>query len=338
MKKETGFASYRDYLSAYAKDGNPSEILGEYHNIPYDVDPKPDCSIIDLSRDFDSNLSSSLLDYDGSIENSAISLLKDLRHPPSNSVCRILLWWLVPDSGYPIEICQILGLTLRISPQFFIALFEGSGLGNWDLSYANITGQTLGSSSASYTISGQHVSMIARNYLPQQVAAPPVVLIVGYDKSCGRRYNNSDTMGSMSRKRMVSRRWEERSLYDSPPFHETDTADGELYLERMSSESIHQGTREYLKALDLSLGLKSNTHVPDEDIAGLCLMPLMSLEAMYLQSQSRLLEVQTLLDIDDREGSERSSEVYRKLQEQRSQIRRYIGISEAGQRGFTRYL
>ena len=339
LKKETGFASYGDYLEAYAKNFRPIENLSRYYHMsgPYIFDPKPDCSIIDLSRGSDSNLSSRLLDYDYSIEKSAIALLKDLRHPPSNSVCRILLWWLAPDSNFPINLCRILGLALRISPHFLIALGEASGFLHDGSLQTEEMKEVVHSFSPSHTILGQHISMIARNYLPEQEAAPPVVLIVGWEK----RYWGTTSLTKARRlfaQFSLPRRWKERDLYDSPPFQESNAGNGEFFLKRKPSESIHHGTRAYQKALDRPLGLKCNTHVPDEDIMILCLMPLMSLETISLQMRSRLLQAQARLITENQEELEDSSEVFLELQEQSSRIRRYIGNSDASQRSFTRSL
>ena len=184
-------------------------------------------------------------------------------------------------------------------------------------------------SAQAYTISGQHISMIARNYLPEQTAAPPVVLIVGWDKRYWETDERAYATANMSRKPKFYSSWE-RDLYDSPPFHGPSTVDGELFLERRRSESVHQGTRTYQKALDRTLGLKYNTQVPDEDIAVLCLMPLMSLETISLQVRSRLLQAQIVLEIEGYNSLIRvanSTEKPSELQEQRSWIRRHIGSS-----------
>ena len=174
LKAETGYASYLAYLKAYETSRPWLGRLEELDAISrYYFTPKyATCAILDSSDGDDSR---AILRLSCCTSSSSL-ILAALRQPPAAVTARIVFW---NASEVANQMLNALGLGLKIQPRYFQNVLRRRG-NREALEDLSSKFRKERKTADDIIVIGQYVVTIARHYLPQNLVAPPVILITGH--------------------------------------------------------------------------------------------------------------------------------------------------------------
>ena len=180
VRARTGFTSYQNYIGVYKGRENRADLrlLWERMHDVTSLHEENTCSIIDFFACGNSPSPMAIRCH----SSSGSELLAALLQPPNNVRLQIVLW---PILSPPLsaslkvsrEILNILGLGLRLDPQFFLALLEtlsGPSLSD-DLNEA-VEFRPL---HPSHVVIDRAVATLVRHVLAEKPDAAPILLIAG---------------------------------------------------------------------------------------------------------------------------------------------------------------
>ena len=177
IQAQTGFESYREYVETYKKVDKRSDLTMLCHLIDQASTISSDaCCIVDVLAQEDSPPKLSTRNDYWSIPR----LLAALHQPPKHVCVRVLIWPLKRRESFQIsrEILEMLGLGLRIDPQFFLALIGTlREPHHWDGFASVVDTRPL---RHSHVVIGKTVATFVGHYPFGKPAAVPIVLIAGY--------------------------------------------------------------------------------------------------------------------------------------------------------------
>lgn len=175
LKAETGYASYLAYLKAYEKN-RPwlKDLKDDLHAISqYQFRPEyATCAILDV---FDGDDCRALLRLSCCTSSSSL-ILAALRQPPAAVTARVVFW---EASKVANQMLDALGLGLKIQPRYFQTVIARCG-SRETLENVSSKFRKERKSAADIVIIGQYVVTIVRHYLPENLVAPPVIVITGH--------------------------------------------------------------------------------------------------------------------------------------------------------------
>ncbi len=175
LQAETGYASYLAYLKAY-ETSRPwlDDLKEELHAIShYHFTPDyTTCAILDLSDGDDSCARLKL----SCCTSSSSLVLAALRQPPAAVTARVVFW---EASKIANQMLNALGLGLNIQPRYFQNVLSRRG-NREALENLSSKFRKERKTAGDIIVIGQYVVTIARHYLPQNLVAPPVILITGH--------------------------------------------------------------------------------------------------------------------------------------------------------------
>ncbi len=298
---------------------------------PYDDDggPPPEtwsimCSVIDLSRDADSNTTLSVQDYysesNSNPKPTAKELLQNLRLPSQTTCLRVVLWWLDGSPTVPEELLDVCGLGLKIGPRFFEALIERankrSHQSNRQLAVSRPF-QPNDPFQPTYTVIGNQIATVARNYIMDQADNPPVLLIVGWNADQWDdfhfHYSNNP--------RLLKRGWD---AVDVSPFRFATVDEPRRDVTEVPTGSLFFRSRTYVKTLDHLLKQNRSAAIEDQQLLVLSTLPMMHLDTLHMNAKIRSLR-QNLDESEDHVRWENAN------------IRSHIEHTETNGKNFRRY-
>ena len=272
IKAKTGFASYEEYLDAHESEyPSLTSIRTAIGHPRQDFDPCPlHCSLFDLSQRADSATEIKGLEYSGG-KALHTTLLGDLYLPPSGVSLRVLLWWVV-DSPFPLtsRFLDVCGFGLEMDPEFFITLADR-------LERFPVEGDrrfSMRSFQPSYTLIGNHIISVARDYIPGRTDTPPVLLVVGWsdEKLESQAARDPYHLGHVPR------------VLDGIPSRQLQSRErfGQAYLNCKDYRS-----RGYAEILSQVIGRNKWTATGDDQVLFLAMLPLLQLDALHIQGKCR---------------------------------------------------
>ena len=317
IQAQTGFDFYQDYVKAY-KDKDDREDLRVLWRWIIDRDSNDSedwCSIVDVIAHEDSPHKLSIR-YHGT---SGYALLAALRQPRKHVCVQVVIWPVKTQMSC--SLTNILGLGLKIDPQFFLAVLEMHSqlpeLARFD---TTVDTRPLRSS---HVVIDRVVATCVGHYPIDKPAAPPIVLIAGdLDFPQGFKCVASQNISSPLPFTLPKASDQE----DSVPIHWSHWRWLEIYEETFSGLA------------EKNLGM---TRCTAAIIAGV-LMPLLHMNCLqirmqFLRLRRTFLELQTLMDtkyIDQQLVNRTPS----KLHHQRFWLRRSVEDSDDGMSHFERYI
>lgn len=283
------------------------------------------CSVIDLSRIADSDITVSVQDfYSESNTNpkpTAKELLQTLRQPPQTTCLRVVLWWLDGTQTVPAELLDVCGLGLKIGPHFFEALIERANQ-RPNASDRQLTVvrpfQPNDPFQPTYTVISNQIATVARNYIMDQAATPPVLLIVGWNDNDWDdqhfHYSNDP--------HLLKRDWDAVDVspfrfatVDETPRDDTEVPTGSLFFR----------SRTYVKILDHLLKQNRSAAIGNQQLLVLSTLPMMHLDTLHMNAKIRSLRPAHL---DESEAL---------VQWENAKIRVHIEHTETSGKNFSRY-
>ena len=180
LREQTGFRSYQDYLEAYIdwEAHKDLMLLRDLMNEVTSPDAQDTCSILDvlINEGLPPELSLRCHSKSGS------EIFNALRQPPMDACVQIVIWRIHTPARSPRLtmsrwFLDILGLGLRIDPQFFFALIQTLG-GLRGSSYP-MTAVDTRPLRPSHVVIDHTVATLVRQYPFDKPDAGPVILIAG---------------------------------------------------------------------------------------------------------------------------------------------------------------
>ena len=283
------------------------------------------CSVIDLSRIADSNITFSVQDFysesDTSPKPTAKELLQTLRQPSQTTCLRVVLWWLDGTRTVPAELLDVCGLGLKIGPRFFEALIERadkrSNASDRQLTVVRPF-QPNDPFQPTYTVIGNQIATVARNYIMDQAGTPPVLLIVGWnaDEWDNQHFHYSNDP------HLLQRDWD---AVDVSPFRFA-TVDETLRDDtEVPTGSLFFRSRTYVKILDHLLKENRSAAMGNQQLLVLSALPMMHLDTLHMSAKIRSL----------RQAHFDESETL--VQWENARIRSHIEHTETSGKNFSRY-
>ena len=216
IKAQTGFGSYSDYANTYAEREARSDLdLLKYWLQDTAEDFVNTCFIIDMLAPKDSTPGLSTRCR----TSSGLELLAALLQPPEHVRATVVIWDIdrsrfidrVPEISR--GLLNVLGLGLRINPQFFLALVEA--LRPPQQSHHVMNAVETRPLRSSHVKIGIAVATFVHHYPFDQPATPPIILIAG-ELDLGEDVSIGDVLGLGQRANFTC--IAEQSVYDSPTF------------------------------------------------------------------------------------------------------------------------
>lgn len=325
ISAETGYLSYYEYLKKSAQ----SHLCFPHHQPPSPPSFQNQrfmCSIIDLSRDEKSNLSISSQDYYSEARLGATEMLGNLRHPSQTTCLRVLLWWGYKDYGVPRDLFDVCGLGLNTHPRFFEALFDRANKNSLDYGYKRgLVQPSLPDDlfRSNYTVVGNHILTIARDYISGRADIPPILLIVGWsdgsdDFAWGDHFGNDHFCNE----------------FDPAPPHSYKCEPDEV--SHFQASVVESGrsrflrSRTYVRILNQLLKRSDSAATGIEHLLILSTLPLMHLDTLHIRANMRSLRRAHIRDIEN-------TEVANTVKHERNMLRRHIEDSETSSKNFASY-
>ena len=312
------------------KTKQTSSFWGEEE--PYDDDggPPPEtwsimCSVIDLSRIADSNITLSVQDFysesNTSPKPTAKELLQTLRQPSQTTCLRVVLWWLDGTQTVPAELLDVCGLGLKIGPRFFEALVERANK-RWGASERQVVVarpfQPNDPFQPTYTVIGNQIATVARNYIMDQAGTPPVLLIVGWnaDGWDDQHFHYSNNP------HLLRRDWD---TVDVSPFRFATVDETRRDDTEVPTGSLFFRSRTYVKILDHLLKQNGSAAIGNQQLLVLSTLPMMHLDTLHMNAM--ILSLRQVADYDS--GA---------LQQwENGKLRSHIENTETSGKNFSRY-
>ena len=336
LRAETGCSSYNEYLEKSAQ----GHLLGPYQELETSNEEGIHsfmCSVVNLSRNENSTITISSQDYHGEVNQGepakevATEVLQDLRQPPPTAYLRVVLWWsgwADDKHGRPNELLNVCGLGLKIHPRFFEAFIDRyslDGVHGRGLVQPSLPDDL---SRPEYTIIGNQISTIARDYIIGRADTPPVLLIVGWNDS-GDDY----AWYQESRNVFDPSMQHSDSCYPSDESHFQAPIVGKCVKNEapIPRRSRYLRSRTYVKLLDQLL--KENDSAVDgkEQLLILSTLPLMHFDTLHMHAIMRSLRCAYIRSIEDTEYAD-------DVKHRRTMLRRHIEDSEMSSKNFARYV
>ena len=173
IQAQTGFDSYREYIRTYLDWEDRSDLrLLWYWMIHASLQDDHDhCYILDVSahEDWPPRMSTRCHSTSG------LQLLAALGQPPEHVRVQIVLWTI--GERISLELLDILGLGLRIDPQFFLAVIQTLGARQRSEPFDGVVDTR--PLRPSHVVIHRVVATFVRHYHIDKPAAPPTILIAG---------------------------------------------------------------------------------------------------------------------------------------------------------------
>ena len=317
IQAQTGFNFYQDYVKAY-KDKDAREDLGVLWRWIIDRDSNDSedwCSIVDVIAHEDSPHKLSTR-YQGT---SGYVLLAALRQPRKHVCVQVVIWRVKTQMSC--SLTNILGLGLKIDPQFFLAVLEMHSqlpeLARFDTA---VDTRPLRSS---HVVIDRVVATWVGHYPIDKPAAPPIILIAG-------DLNFTEGFKCVASQNISS------PLPFTLPKASNQEDSGPIYWSHWRWLEIYKKT--FSGLAENSLGM---TRCTAAIIAGV-LMPLLHMNCLqirmqFLRLRRTFLELQTLMDTDNI-NQQLVNHTLSKLHHQRYWLRRSVEDSDDGMNHFERYI
>ena len=293
------------------------------------------CSVVNLSRNENSTITISSQDYHGEANRreTATEVLEDLRQPPPTAYLRVVLWWggWDDEKQEPRDLLNICSLGLKVHPRFFEAFIDRAD--NYSLN--GLLRRRLVQSSLpdvpfrpNYTVVGNHISTIARDYMSGRADTPPVLLIVGWNDGRGDYAWHDDS---------------DNSLDPSMPHSDWCEPGGESHFQApivgkclnnvapIARGSRYLRSRTYIKLLHQLLEENDSAVAGKEHLLMLSTLPLMHLDTLHMHAKMRSLRCAYIRNIKDTEYAD-------DVKHQRTMLRRHIEDSEMSSKNFGSYV
>ena len=316
IKAKTGFASYEEYLEAHESEYPSLAVIRTAIWHPHkDLEScLLRCSLFDLSQSADLSIGIRATEYHGDTSLHT-TLLGDLHLPPSDVSLRVLLWWLDDSRLLTSRFLDVCGFGLAIDPGFFITLVDQAKrfATKGDRRFSMRSVQT------SYTLVGNHILCVARDYIPSKTDTPPVLLVVGW--------NDEKIENNIIRS---------RSDFDNP----RKVLDGIPPCARKSQERLEEAhwncqdyrSRRYAEILSQLIERKRQTATGEQRLLILAMLPILQIDALHIQGRCRSVR-RLQIELGPSSDSGRST-----LSIERFWLRRHIEDAEASRTYFLRYL
>ena len=277
IRRETGFASYRDYLQTDATTYRIMRGVLRFVDENSEVATYNSCSIVDVLQSTDSTFEINMKDYsNGNLL--ATRVLREIRDPPVKSRLRIVLWWIRSSKSFRMSsrMLDTCGLGLRIAPQFFYAVGQRAD----SRTFAEQR-DALRYDQEPYAFIGNHGMVVARDYLPGRSDAPLVLLVVGWDEEGVSELEMSPRKQFPE---VLSPDFEE-----APPLHRP-TADTMIDCETPSIlRNSDYRSRIYGRNLRRLLNDRQLVIHGDSDLLILSMLPVIHVDAFHMQGRSSAL-------------------------------------------------
>lgn len=192
VKAETGFSSYKEYVTTLVNSRQCYGNLQFYLRQPDQSNDSGEIFVLDIQKDGSKvtslnatypQINSPRPSHGSQLEASlkiSTRLLQNLRSPPEDIPVKIVLWSMHRGSRPPVSIIDALGLGLDVDPSFFDYLRRLYLV--WDSSPVTRSHQI---------IIGDSIATVARDYRRER-DAPPILIIAGYsDLHSGSRFDDS---------------------------------------------------------------------------------------------------------------------------------------------------
>ena len=321
VSAETGYVSYYEYLKTSAQRHLFFPHYEPTYCPPSSSSQRYMCSIIDLLRDEKSNLSMSSQDYYSEARLGATEMLGNLRHPSQTACLRVLLWWSYDNYGEPRDLFEVCGLGLKIHPRFFEALIDRANKNSLDDRYKRgLVQPSLPDDlfRSNYTVVGNHILTIARDYISGRADIPPILLIVGW--SDGR---DDCAWGDHSGNEFDP---------DTPHSYKCEPDEVSHFQASVveSGRSRFLRSRTYVRILDQLLKRSDSAATGNEHLLILSTLPLMHLDTLHMRANMRSLRRAHIRDIEN-------AEVANTVKRERNMLRRHIEDSETSSKNFATY-
>ena len=225
---------------------------------------------------------------------------------------------------------NVCGLGLKIHPRFFGALSDRADKGSLNslLQRGLVQPFMPGNPSPNYTIVGNHISTLTRNYITGQVDIPPVLLIVGW-RDGEDDYAWHDELGDNFDPTTPHPDWcepDEVSHFQASIVERGVTEGGLRNDMQIPRKSRFLRSRTYVKILDELLKKNDNAATGNEHLLILCTLPMMHLDTLYIYAKIRSLRRELIYRVH-------ASAV----KHQRNMLRRHIEDSETSSENFANY-
>ena len=324
IKFETGFASYAEFLDNYNAWFGQCEQVASVLRLERDSSTTDICAIVNLSESNIARIEIETvemvqLNQPGRID--TVRVLESLRHPPESARFRVVLWWTGTSFGLSRDFLDVCGLGLRLDPRFFEALQDLKGPRSEKYDKVKAT-RALHSK---FTVLGNQVATVARNYMPESANAPPVLVVAGWGDNGGMNGKGISVVDSIDLSSLP--------LHEGPSFSKPG-------LPRYPNHNLypiprgyqHYTVEAFIKILIKLLGQRSGGADDDVDLQVLTLMPLIYLDALHMQAKSRSLRRGLQSNIDNM-----GSRDFQNFKDQRFWLRRHVEDSEASINHLLRY-
>ena len=335
IRAETGYSSYNEYLYESAQR-HLFSLEQELGTSKEEESRSFMCSVVSLSRNENSTITISSQDYHSEANRgeTATEVLKDLRQPPPTAYLRVVLWWGGWDDekqDQPKDLFNVCSLGLKIHPRFFEAFIDRAdkyslnGLLRPRLVQPSLPDDPY---RPKYTVIGNHISTIARDYIIGRADTPPVLLIVGWNDGRGdyawhhEDYDNFDPS-------MLHSNWCEpggESHFQAPIVGKYLNNEAPILRRSRNLRS-----RTYVELLDHLLKENASAVAGKEHLLILSTLPLMHLDTLHMHAKMRSLRCAFICNVEDAEYAD-------DVKHQRTMLRRHIEDSEMSSKKFERYV
>ena len=334
VRAETGCSSHNEYLEESAQRHLIS-LEQELGTSNEEASQWFECSVVNLSRNENSTIIISSQDYhpESNRPETATELLEDLRQPPPTAYVRVVLWWDVRDirkqQDQPKDLLNICSLGLKIHPRFFEAFIDRAdkyqleGPLRRSLVQPSLPDDPF---RPTYTVIGNQISTIARDYIVGRADTPPVLLIVGWNGGdYAWHHDNFDNFDpSMLHSEYCEPGGESR--FQAPIVGRYLNNEGPI-LRR----SRYLRSRTYIKLLDHLLKENDGAVARKEHLLILSTLPLMHFDTLHMHAKMRSLRWSYIRSIKD-------TEYDANVKHERTMLRRHIEDSDMSSKNFERYV
>ena len=318
ISAETGYLSYYEYLKKSAQRHLCFPHYEPIYRPPSSQSQRFMFSVIDLSRDEKSNLSISSQDYYSEARLGATEMLENLRHPSQTACLECCCGG--ANYGEPGDLFEVCGLGLKIHPRFFEALIDRANKKSLDDRYKRLVQPSLPDDlfRSNYTVVGNHILSIARDYISGRADIPPIVLIVGW-----RDGRDDCAWGDHSGNEFDP---------DTPHSYKCEPDEVSHFQASVveSGRSRFLRSRTYVDILDQLLKRSDSAATGNEHLLVLSTLPLMHLDTLHMRANMRSLRRAHIRDIEN-------AEVANTVKHERNMLRRHIEDSETSSKNFATY-
>ena len=319
IQAQTGFDSYREYIRTYLdwEDRSDLDQLWDWIFHEFREDDHNRCYILDVSahEDWPPRLSTRCHSTSG------LQLLAALGQPPEHVRVQIVLWTI--GERISLELLDILGLGLRIDPQFFLAVIQTLGARQRSEPFDRVVDTR--PLRPSHVVIDRLVATLVHHYPIDKPAAPPIILIAG-------AIDDGYFSGQLFDLAFVAA----QSLNNSPPF--TKSALAPTITQSFEQRWLHVYKGTFRAPAVNNPGITSRTAAIIAEV----LMPLLQINclrirAYFLRLRRTFLTLQAAM-FSDSLDHHRINDTMSKLHRERFWLRRSVEDSDDGMIHFERYI